>query len=210
MTFNPAAPSNSQSPAVFPAQNRANMLRLEQMFEQDHQFNTTAQTNDGWHKIVHWVQQSGQLDPLNPGATSPSNVGGPPITWEQEDVYSVPRVWLRSENGGNVQSMTGETEIRVNGFQVTQAEKSLVIPPDNSFGTIYYQGGMGYYWKVGGLVYDLAIITQFQRFNDKDLLRPLVAFGTNPLIRQGYITVFLGNPADPNRTLDFRILYRYL
>lgn len=58
MTFSPSVPLNSDSPGVFPAQNQANMNRLQTLLGADHQFNLTAAANDGWHNLVHLTQQA--------------------------------------------------------------------------------------------------------------------------------------------------------
>ena len=41
MTFDPAVPLATQSPALFPAQNQANMSVLNANIGRDHQFNNT-------------------------------------------------------------------------------------------------------------------------------------------------------------------------
>lgn len=58
MTFNPSIPLTGDSPGIFPAQSQANFTRLQTIIEQDHQFNNTAETNDGWHNIVHLTAQA--------------------------------------------------------------------------------------------------------------------------------------------------------
>ncbi len=58
MTFNPSVPLNSDSPSIFPSQNQTNMSRLQTLLGADHQFNTTAATNDGYHNIVHLTAQA--------------------------------------------------------------------------------------------------------------------------------------------------------
>lgn len=58
MTFNAAVPLNSDSPAIFPAQNQTNMARLQTLLGADHQFNLTAAANDGYHNLVHLTQQA--------------------------------------------------------------------------------------------------------------------------------------------------------
>ncbi len=58
MTFSPSVPLNSDSPGIFPAQNQANMNRLQTLLGADHQFNLTAAANDGWHNLVHLTQQA--------------------------------------------------------------------------------------------------------------------------------------------------------
>lgn len=58
MTFNPAIPLASDSPAIFPAQSQVNYSRLQTIVAADHQFNLTAAANDGYHNIIHMTQQS--------------------------------------------------------------------------------------------------------------------------------------------------------
>ena len=58
MTFNPTVPLNSDSPAIFPAQNQTNMSRLQTIVGADHQFNLSAATNDGYHTLVHMIPQA--------------------------------------------------------------------------------------------------------------------------------------------------------
>jgi hypothetical protein len=58
MTFDPNVPLNSDSPAIFPPQNRGNMGRLQTIISADHQLNLTAAANDGYHNIVHLTQQA--------------------------------------------------------------------------------------------------------------------------------------------------------
>lgn len=209
MTFNPANPPNAESPALFPAENRTNMLRLQTLFGQDHQFNNSAATNDGWHKIVHWVEQSGLIDPLDPTLAAPSNAGGPCITWEQQDTYNVPRPWFRLPNGGNVISMMGFSEIRVDNFSVNTVPQVLIVPPDNTYGDIYFTTalggiGRGSYWKQTNC-YAQAIVTKF-----------------SPSVNAGAIVYFSNNNVilpSPNLYVfretgtlltSFRIIYRYI
>lgn len=188
------------------------MARLQRMIEEDHQFNDAPAQNDGWHKIVHWVQESGQLNPLNPGATAPSNVGGPPITWEQEDVYGVPRAWLREANGFLVHSMIGYTEIRVDSFNVTPVPQSLVTPPDDSYGEIICiqsvdnRVSRGFYQKTGGVVRDMSYQMAFNGVGAPSI--GIVGFGAPLLPLSGDIQV--SSTSGGNITCDFRILYRYL
>lgn len=58
MTFNPLVPLNSDSPSIFPAQNQTNMTRLQTLLGADHQFNLTADANDGYHNLIHMTQQA--------------------------------------------------------------------------------------------------------------------------------------------------------
>lgn len=57
MSFNAAVPLNSDSPAIFPAQNQTNMARLQTIISSDHQFNLTAASDDGYHNIIRMTQQ---------------------------------------------------------------------------------------------------------------------------------------------------------
>lgn len=190
------------------------MARLQRMIEEDHQFNDAPAQNDGWHKIVHWVQESGQLNPLNPGATAPSNVGGPPITWEQEDVYGVPRAWLREANGFLVHSMVGYTAIHVNGLEMIPNEVvPIVNPPDDSYGHIMYRAdaqrvGVGFYWKTGGIVTAYSLSS-----SSYDTLSSVnIVFGRSQPSGEPtptYIGGRLGSTGGSWFT-NFRILYRYL
>lgn len=213
MSFDPTNPKNAESPALFPAENRRNMLRLQTLFNADHQFNDPPATNDGWHKIVHWIQQgSNPIDPLNPTADAPSNAGGPPISWEQPDTYNVDRVWLRQNNGGNVTGIDGFNEIRVNNFMVPIVETALVTPPDNTYGDIYYttdaigQVGRGTYWKSGGNCYSVSLIIQSRKSGG---IGPgACAFGGDPFIPQPYITV--NSAGGVTFAASFRIIYRYI
>jgi hypothetical protein len=49
MTFNPSIPNAALPPNLFPPQNSANFTQLQKIISADHQFNTTAQANDGFH-----------------------------------------------------------------------------------------------------------------------------------------------------------------
>ena len=64
MTFNPSIPLNSDSPSIFPAQSQTNYTRLQTLLGADHQFNTTAAANDGWHNLIHMTQQSPASAPV--------------------------------------------------------------------------------------------------------------------------------------------------
>ncbi len=63
MTFDPAVPLATQSPALFPAQNQANMSVLNANIGRDHQFNNTPNaippTDDtGYHNLIHMTIQA--------------------------------------------------------------------------------------------------------------------------------------------------------
>lgn len=210
MTFNAGKPSSGESPALFPAENQANMSRLQTMFSEDHQFNTTAASNDGWHKILHWVQQSGLIDPLNPSAAAPNNTGGPPIAWEQLDAYSVARPWFRDANAGNVISMGAFNEIR-GTIALTTTAVVVVTPPANTFGMIYLWNpatgvaGFGYY------IMDTADTANLIAFSaSQPNVTPVVIAGTTiatPLTGKIYAATTSGTF---DATYDYRVLYRYI
>lgn len=58
MSFNPAVPLSSDSPATFPGQNQVNMFRLQTLLGADHQFNAAPAANDGYHKLIRMTQQA--------------------------------------------------------------------------------------------------------------------------------------------------------
>ncbi len=58
MTFSPSVPLNSDTPAIFPAQNQTNMARLQTIVGNDHQFNLTAAANDGYHNLINMTIQA--------------------------------------------------------------------------------------------------------------------------------------------------------
>lgn len=58
MSYNPAIPLNSDSPAVFPAQSQTNYARLQTIVGADHQFNLSAAADDGYHNLIHLTQQA--------------------------------------------------------------------------------------------------------------------------------------------------------
>ena len=208
MTFNPANPANAESPSLFPAENRANMSRLKALFGADHQFNDTVATNDGWHNIVHWVEQGSLIDPLNPTATAPASASSC-NTWEQQDSYNVPRVWFRQPSDGNLISMIGFTEVRVDNFTVTTTPQVLVTLPDNTFGEIYAttsSGGIarGSFWKQTNC-YAQAIPMQF---SPSAPIGALMFFSNNNVIAPSpdlYVFRQTGSVIT-----SFRILYRYI
>lgn len=205
MSFDPSNPKNAESPALFPAENRRNMTRLQTLFEADHQFNDAAATNDGWHKIIHWIQQgSNPIDPLSPLTDAPSNAGGPPISWYQPDTYGVDRLWLRQKDGGNVTGTDGFNEIRINNFSVTTAQQDLVNPPDNTYGEIYTSFGVarGFYWKKAGICRSFTL----SRNNFFSPEPPTITFGT-VIIGTSPNIIVLGSS---NVSADFRIIYRYI
>lgn len=58
MAFDPDVPQNSDSPSLFPAQNRENMARLQTIVGADHQFNLATASNDGYHNLIHMTVQA--------------------------------------------------------------------------------------------------------------------------------------------------------
>ena len=73
--------NNNPAPAnkirQFPGQVSTNMWpRLQTMIGADHQFNASAATNDGWHKVIHMIAQSTPTAiPLTPQMYSKTLVG---------------------------------------------------------------------------------------------------------------------------------------
>lgn len=61
MTWNSNKPSASESPSLAPTQIQTNWSRLQLMIQSDHVFNSVADTDDGWHKIVNFVNQGGDI-----------------------------------------------------------------------------------------------------------------------------------------------------
>lgn len=214
MTFDPSKPRNNKSPADFPQENRNNMARLQRMLEEDHQFNDVAAQNDGWHKIVHWVQESGTLDPTNPGATSPPSIGGPPMSWEQEDTSNVARVWFKEANNGLVHSMIGYTAITVDALEMQPAVITPIVkPPNDSYGHILYRVdantvGAGFYWKIGGRV--TAYSCEIASYDNLSNYR--IRFGRSQPPGELDATYIGGRLTSmPNPLFaNFRILYRYI
>jgi len=58
MSFSASVPQNSDSPSIFPAQNQTNMGRLLTIVGADHQFNLSADSNDGYHNLIHKTIQA--------------------------------------------------------------------------------------------------------------------------------------------------------
>jgi hypothetical protein len=61
MSYTTNIPNATQSPSLFPGQATTNWTRLKTLINADHQFNDSAASTDGYHKIVRWVNQSGAL-----------------------------------------------------------------------------------------------------------------------------------------------------
>ena len=222
MSFNPAKPSNTESPALFPAENRANMSRLQTMFGEDHQFNLSPADNDGFHKILHLIDQGpGTIDPgvADPTVTAPDNTGEPAIAWEQTDVYGNNIPWFRRANAGVMTSMLGFNEIHRDGFTISSGAVLFDTPPDNTYGEIYWWvngsgttlygllSGKGFYVKSGGVCGAYA-----------ESPSPTIAIGNNPnsglaiysdsLL--GAANLYAAFPSGITQIVNFRILYRYI
>jgi hypothetical protein len=58
MTFNPSVPNASEAPNLLPPQNSANFTQLRKIIVADHQFNNTAQANDGFHNQCTMINRS--------------------------------------------------------------------------------------------------------------------------------------------------------
>ncbi len=72
MTFDPAVPLATESPAVFPAQNQTNMTVLNTNIARDHQFNNTPNAtpptdNTGYHNLIHMTIQAPSLSLASTG-----------------------------------------------------------------------------------------------------------------------------------------------
>ncbi len=63
MTFSASVPLNSDTPAIFPAQNQGNMAVLRAIVARDHQFNNTPNAspptdNTGYHNLINMTIQA--------------------------------------------------------------------------------------------------------------------------------------------------------
>lgn len=84
MSWDPTKPEGTESPGLFPTQGQNNWGRLQTIIEADHVFNTTADTDDGWHNIIHMIKQA-----ATPSAVADANL-----------VYPIDTDYTRS--GGSV------------------------------------------------------------------------------------------------------------
>lgn len=83
MTFNENTPHPSDKLRVFPGDVTTNMWpRLKTMINADHQFNNSAASNDGYHKVSRWVNQSGAL-----GDNTPANIASTAQFYTKSLVY---------------------------------------------------------------------------------------------------------------------------
>lgn len=71
MTFNPNTPQASDKIRNFPADVTTNQWpRLQTIIAADHQFNASAASNDGYHKIIRFVNQAGAFGDGTPAPIS--------------------------------------------------------------------------------------------------------------------------------------------
>lgn len=83
----------------FPGQVSTNMWpRLQTMIGADHQFNASAATNDGWHKVIHMIAQSTPTAvPLTPqmySKTLPSANTYPLVKYPDASAGAAPEMLL--------------------------------------------------------------------------------------------------------------------
>ena len=71
MTWNANKPADNESPSLGPQQIRNNWSRIQAMISSDHNFTTGVSADQGWHKIINAVNQTGDL-----GDNSPAPVAG--------------------------------------------------------------------------------------------------------------------------------------
>lgn len=57
MTWDPNKPANNESPALAPQQIRTNWARLQAMIAADHLFSAAISADQGYHRVVHWINQ---------------------------------------------------------------------------------------------------------------------------------------------------------
>lgn len=70
MTWSASIPNASASPASFPTQAQTNWSRLQAIITADHLFSTSSSSDQGYHKIVHWVNQGGDLGDNSPAPST--------------------------------------------------------------------------------------------------------------------------------------------
>ena len=215
MSFSPAKPANNESPALFPQENRNNMSRLQTMFGSDHQFNLSAADNDGYHKIVHWIDQgSGAIDPAatDPTINAPTS-GTNPITWEQQDVYGNSIPWFRQPFNGVMTSMIGFSEIHRDGISIGNSATTFVTPPDNTYGEIWWYvpaSGTSLFGLVSGKAFYVktAGVCGCTTENSNTVPTVTMVIGTSGNTGPGDLFAYFSSGGPFNVT--FRILYRYL
>ncbi len=61
MTYSITVPNASQSPALFPAQNNTNSLRLKDIINADHNFLDTSAADQGAHKQVTYINRTAPI-----------------------------------------------------------------------------------------------------------------------------------------------------
>lgn len=138
MTFNPDAPSNSQSPGVFPAQNRTNMGRIKDLFNNDHFFNDTKYAGpnlpgtDGAHRQMTMVDRATVT--VLPNGTNA-------VLYTKVD--SLSRSQLFFFNGLTTEQITPRDDFvpyYVAGIITVPANTAVTIYPDPGF----FYAGTGY------------------------------------------------------------------
>lgn len=66
MTWSASIPDGASSPSLFPTEAQTNWSRLQSIITADHLFSTSSSSDQGYHKIVHWVNQGGDLGDNSP------------------------------------------------------------------------------------------------------------------------------------------------
>lgn len=76
MTYTDNLPLSTDKIRNFPGDVSTNEWpRLRALITADHQFNNAAASNDGYHKIVHWIRQAGTFNDGTPAAAPIDNTG---------------------------------------------------------------------------------------------------------------------------------------
>ena len=119
MTYVALTPLASDSPSIFPVQAQDNFTRLEQIIGADHQFNNTAQANDGYHNLIHMTLQAPT------GALA--NVG----RLYTKVVFGVVGLFYMDDAGTEYQITPGI--IKITGTASLASGASLLIYPDLGF-----------------------------------------------------------------------------
>ena len=105
MTFNPNLPLASDKLRVFPGDiTTNNWPRLQTIISADHQFNNSAAANDGWHKVIHMIEQGS--DP-----TTAANTGG----LYGKAVAGANQLFYRKPSNSTIIQITGDTTAAASG-----------------------------------------------------------------------------------------------
>jgi hypothetical protein len=76
MTYTNTLPLTTDKIRNFPGDVSTNQWpRINTVVSADHQFNASAATNDGYHKVVHWIRQAGAFNDGTPAASALNNIG---------------------------------------------------------------------------------------------------------------------------------------